>query len=84
VGWLTKPSMVSFWLPLVAAIKPADLLSALPKEYQECFNIIDNNSMVSLKQYHQIASKAKGTQLKILFAGKEVSFYLFLSFFFTF
>jgi hypothetical protein len=49
VGWLSKPSMVSFWPPLVASIKLADLLSALPKEYQECFNIIDNTSTVSLK-----------------------------------
>jgi hypothetical protein len=77
VGWLSKPSLLSCWLPLVASIKPTDLLNVFPSKFQECFNIIDNTSQVSLKQYHQIASKAKGTQSKILFTGKEVSCFLY-------
>lgn len=74
IGWLSKPNLISCWLPIVASYKASDIVGALPGEYKEIFqDIVNGNSQVSLTTFAQKAKKAKGTQLKISFTGIDVS-----------
>lgn len=71
LGWISKPSFVSCWLPLVGSIKAEELLSVLPPSFKECFNFIDTNTTIRLDRFQWIARKKTGTQLKIAFAGSK-------------
>ncbi len=82
IGWLSKPEMVSCWLPVVESLKASDVLGAMPPMYRDCFQDIDKDSTVSLTAFKKKANRFKG-QLQINFNGKAVSNILpFIYFFF--
>jgi hypothetical protein len=59
LGWLSKPSFVSCWLPVVGSIKAEELLSVLLPSFKECFNFIDTNTTIRLDRFQRIARKKK-------------------------
>jgi hypothetical protein len=37
IGWLSKPNLISCWLPIVATVKASAIVGALPGEYKDIF-----------------------------------------------
>lgn len=72
-GWLTKPSLISCWLPIVSSFNVHDVLNVLPEKYQNTFVDIDGSTILDLQKYERLARKDEGVQLKISFARKNVS-----------
>jgi len=75
-GWLTKPIMVSCWLPVVSSFRACNVLSAMPPMYRDCFQEVDEDSTVSVKKFKRKANRFKG-QMQINFTGNQVSVLLF-------
>jgi hypothetical protein len=59
-GWLTKPIMVSCWLPVVSSFRACNVLSAMPPMYRDCFQEVDEDSTVSVKKFKRRANRFKG------------------------
>ena len=72
LGWVRKSKMIECWISIVAAIRANEVLRVLPPRIQECFEDIKGESAVCVRRYK--TKIKKGSQLKIVFTGINVSF----------
>jgi hypothetical protein len=72
LGCVRKSRMIECWISIVAYTRANGVLRVLPPKIQECFEDINGESVVCLNRYK--TEIKKGSQLKIVFTGIDVSF----------
>ena len=63
--------MIECWISIVASLRANEVIRVLPPKIQQCFADIKGESSVCVRRYKNKITK--GSQLKILFTGIDVS-----------
>lgn len=71
LGWFRKSGMIECWISIVASLRANEVIRVLPPKIQQCFADIKGESSVCVRRYKNKITK--GSQLKILFTGIDVS-----------
>jgi hypothetical protein len=64
--------MIECWISLAASLRANEVVRVLPPKIQPCFEDIQGESVVCVNRYK--IKITKGSQLKIVFTGIDVSF----------